>query len=67
MNRFIDQQKDKWQRLEELLELLRGSSLRALSKSEVREFGELYRRAPTDLAITRAESRDPKLLIYLTA
>lgn len=65
MNRFIDQRKDKWQRLEHLLEMLRGSSLRSLSKTEVRELGELYRRAATDLAIARAESRDPKLLNYL--
>ena len=67
MNRFIDQRKDKWQRLEDLLELLRGSSLKTLSKTEVREFGELYRRAATDLAIARAESRDPKLLNYLNS
>lgn len=67
MNRFIDQRKDKWQRLEDLLELLRGSSLRNLSKTEVRELGELYRRAATDLAVARAESRDPKLLNYLNS
>lgn len=67
MNRFIDQRKDNWQRLEDLLELLRGSSLRELSKLEVREFGELYRRAATDLAIARSESRDPKLLNYLNS
>lgn len=67
MNRFIDDRKDKWQRLEDLLELLRGASLKSLSKTEVREFGELYRRAATDLAIARAESRDPKLLNYLNS
>jgi len=67
MNRFIDERKDKWQRLEDLLELLRGSSLKVLSKTEVRELGELYRRAATDLAIARAESRDPKLLNYLNS
>jgi uncharacterized membrane protein SpoIIM required for sporulation len=67
MNRFIDQRKDKWQRLEDLLELLRGSSLKDLSKTEVRELGELYRRAATDLAIARAESRDPTLLNYLNS
>lgn len=65
MNRFINERKDNWQRLEDLIGMLRGSSLRGLSKMEVREFGELYRRAATDLAIARAESRDPKLLNYL--
>ena len=49
------------------MELLRGSSLKDLSKTEVRELGELYRRAATDLAIARAESRDPKLLNYLNS
>lgn len=67
MNRFIDERKDNWQRLEGLLEMLRGSSLRGLSKTEVREFGELYRRAATDLAIARAETRDPKLVNYLNS
>ena len=67
MNRFIDERKDNWQRLEDLLGLLRGTSLRGLSKMEVREFGELYRRAATDLAIARAETRDPKLINYLNS
>ena len=34
---------------------------------EVREFGELYRRAAADLAIARAETRDPKLVNYLNS
>lgn len=67
MNRFIDERKDNWQRLEDLLGLLRGISLKGLSKMEVREFGELYRRAATDLAIARAETRDPKLINYLNS
>lgn len=67
MNRFIDERKDNWQRLEDLLGLLQGTSLKGLSKSEVREFGELYRRAATDLAIARAETRDPKLINYLNS
>jgi uncharacterized membrane protein SpoIIM required for sporulation len=67
MNRFIDDRKDNWQRLEDLLGMLSGSSLRGLSRLEVREFGELYRRAAADLAIARAESRDPKLINYLNS
>ena len=67
MNRFIDERKDNWQRLEDLLGLLQGSSLRGLTKMEVREFGELYRRAATDLAIARAETRDPRLINYLNS
>jgi uncharacterized membrane protein SpoIIM required for sporulation len=67
MNRFIDDRKDNWKRLEDLLGLLQGTSLRGLSKIEVREFGELYRRAASDLAIARAETRDPKLINYLNS
>jgi hypothetical protein len=61
MSRFINERKDNWQRLEDLLSLVRGASLRGLSKMEVREFGELYRRAASDLAIARAETRDPEI------
>lgn len=65
MNRFLTEHKDNWQRLEDLLAMLSGAGLRGLSKMEVREFGELYRRAAADLAIARAETRDPKLINYL--
>jgi uncharacterized membrane protein SpoIIM required for sporulation len=67
MNRFINERKNNWQRLEDLLSILDASSLRGLSKMEVREFGELYRRAATDLAIARAETRDPRLVNYLNS
>jgi uncharacterized membrane protein SpoIIM required for sporulation len=67
VNRFLDEHKDNWRRLEDLLTMLGGTSLRGLSKMEVREFGELYRRAAADLAIARAETRDPKLINYLNS
>lgn len=67
MIRFIDEKKDNWQRLEDLLGLLSGSSLRGLSRMEVREFGRLYRRAAADLAVARAETRDPRLINYLNS
>jgi uncharacterized membrane protein SpoIIM required for sporulation len=67
VNRFLRDEKDNWRRLEDLLEMMKGTGLRGLSRMEVREFGELYRRAAADLAIARAESRDPKLLNYLNS
>ncbi|HRH42145.1 MAG TPA: stage II sporulation protein M [Pyrinomonadaceae bacterium] len=67
MNRFINENKDNWQRLENLLELMGVSSIKSLSRMEVREFGELYRRAASDLAIARTETRDPKLINYLNS
>jgi len=66
-NRFIGERKAAWQRLEDLLGLLNHSSLRKLEREEVRELGRIYRRTASDLAIARAESRDPRLVNYLNS
>lgn len=66
-DRFIAQRKTAWQRLEDLLKLLDSSSLGRLRKDEVRELGRIYRRTASDLAIARAESRDPRLVNYLNS
>src|ERR687897_2700082 len=66
-DRFIEQHKTAWQRLEELLRMLDRSSLRRLHREEVRELGRIYRRTASDLAIARAESRDPRLVNYLNS
>src|SRR5436853_2564632 len=67
LDRFINQRKSAWQRLEELLDLLDRASLRRLRREEVRELGRIYRRTASDLAIARAESRDPRLVNYLNS
>src|SRR6267143_3021322 len=66
-NRFITDGKNAWQRLEDLLSFLDRSSLRRLNREEVRELGRIYRRTASDLAIARAESRDPRLVNYLNS
>ena len=66
-DRFINDNKNDWQRLEDLLRLLDSSALRQLNREEVRELGRLYRRTASDLAIARAESRDPRLINYLNS
>jgi len=66
-DRFIHERKRAWQRLENLLALLDRSSLRRLHREEVRELGNIYRRTASDLAIARAESRDPRLINYLNS
>src|SRR4029434_3665428 len=66
-DRFIEKHKTAWQRLEDLLKLLDGSSLRKLHREEVRELGTIYRRTSSDLAVARAESRDPRLINYLNS
>jgi len=65
--RFIVERKRAWQRLEHLLRMLDRSSLRRLHREEVRELGRIYRRTASDLAIARAESRDPRLINYLNS
>lgn len=63
---FIEKRKANWKRLEELIEQARSMhGLRRLSRDEVRELGRSYRRAATDLAIARVESRDQRLVNYL--
>src|ERR671928_518386 len=66
-DRFIQDRKGAWQRLEDLLTLLDRSSLRRLHREEVRELGRIYRRTASDLAVARAESRDPRLVNYLNS
>src|SRR5437762_5928052 len=67
LDRFINERKTAWQRLEELLHLVVRMSLRKLHREEVRELGRIYRRTASDLAIARAESRDPRLINYLNS
>src|ERR1051326_8152183 len=67
IDRFINERKTVWQRLEALLELLDRMTLRRLKRAEVRELGHIYRRTASDLAIARAESRDPRLINYLNS
>lgn len=66
-DKFISQRKNAWQRLEELMTLLDHATLRRLRREEVRELGRIYRRTASDLAIARAESRDPRLVNYLNS
>src|SRR6266576_264397 len=65
IDKFINERKTVWQRLEELLQMLDRMTLRKLHREEVRELGRIYRRTASDLAIARAESRDPRLTNYL--
>lgn len=67
MQSLIESGKTKWQRLEQMLELGGRPKRPGLTAAEIREFGELYRKAVSDLAIARAESRDPQLIGYLNA
>jgi uncharacterized membrane protein SpoIIM required for sporulation len=67
LDRFITERKNDWERLEELLARVDRSALRRLNREEVRELGHSYRRTAADLAVARAESRDPRLINYLNS
>ena len=66
---FIERRKTQWRRLESVLERLQGLSakrgLKELTREEVRQLGQDYRRTASDLAVARVESRDKKLISYL--
>jgi uncharacterized membrane protein SpoIIM required for sporulation len=63
---FIERRKSSWKRLEELIAQARSvRGLRLLTRHEVRELARSYRRAASDLAIARVESRDRRLVSYL--
>ncbi|MEO6724046.1 MAG: stage II sporulation protein M [Blastocatellia bacterium] len=63
---FIERRKASWKRLEELIDQVQTvRGLRRLSREEVRELARSYRRAASDLAIARVESRDQRLVSYL--
>lgn len=65
---FIEKRKANWQRLEELIGRIRQvRGLQKFNRDEVRELGTLYRRAASDLAIARVESRDQRLVNYLNS
>src|SRR5437867_8863155 len=67
LDRFVKERKNAWQRLEVLRQLLDRMTLRRLQRDGVRELGRIYRRTASDLAIARAESRDPRLINYLNS
>lgn len=65
---FIEKRKASWQRLEELVRRIRQMrGLQKFNRAEVRELGTLYRRAASDLAVARVESRDQRLVSYLNS
>jgi uncharacterized membrane protein SpoIIM required for sporulation len=62
---FLESRLGKWKRLEELTARVSRLRLKNLSGEEVREFGQLYRRTASDLAIAREEVSDQRLVNYL--
>jgi len=62
---FVDSRSTKWQKLEQYVNTFRKQRLNTLTRFEVREFGQLYRRTAADLAVAHEEVRDSRLVNYL--
>ncbi len=63
MGDFVDQRRLAWERLERYIRRLLARN--GLSRDEMRDFAQLYRRATSDLALARAEPTDPRVVLYL--
>jgi uncharacterized membrane protein SpoIIM required for sporulation len=59
------QQKVRWQRLENLVVLIERQGFEVLTVEEVKEFCRLYRHVTIDLSRERTSEGDPELILYL--
>ena len=64
-NRWIEQRKSSWSRLDALTHQVESSGISALSGGELREFGLLYRQVAADLSAVRSDRGSGTLEEYL--
>ena len=64
-NLWIDLRKNNWNRLDTLLRQVESSGIKSLSRSDLRDFGLLYRQAAADLSAARADASSRALEQYL--
>ncbi|MBB6144881.1 putative membrane protein SpoIIM required for sporulation [Silvibacterium bohemicum] len=64
-NRWIEQRKGSWGRLDTLTRQVESSGIRVLSGTELRELGLLYRQAAADLSAVRSDRASGTLEEYL--
>ncbi len=64
-NRWIEQRKSSWSRLDALTRQVETSGIAALSGGELREFGLLYRQIAADLSAVRSDRASGTLEEYL--
>ncbi|MBV8631931.1 MAG: stage II sporulation protein M [Silvibacterium sp.] len=64
-NRWIEQRKSSWSRLDALTHQVESSGIAALSGGELREFGLLYRQVAADLSAVRSDQSSSTLEEYL--
>src|SRR5580704_6325113 len=64
-NRWIEQRKGAWSRLDALTNQVESSGIGTLSGGELREFGLLYRQVAADLSAVRSDQASGTLEEYL--
>jgi uncharacterized membrane protein SpoIIM required for sporulation len=64
-NRWIEQRKSSWGRLDALTHQVESSGISTLSGGELREFGLLYRQVAADLSAVRSDRASTTLEEYL--
>jgi uncharacterized membrane protein SpoIIM required for sporulation len=64
-NRWIEQRKSSWSRLDALTHQVESSGIRALTGAELKEFGLLYRQVAADLSAVRSDRASRTLEEYL--
>ncbi len=62
---LIQSRKREWERLEKLIQLIERDGVRPLSQTELVEFGQLYRRGASDLAIAQRDFPNHDVAVYL--
>lgn len=65
LEQLIRQRRREWERLEALLKQIERDHIQALSQAELVEFGQLYRRATSDLAIAQRDFPGKDVTLYL--
>jgi uncharacterized membrane protein SpoIIM required for sporulation len=67
IDRFVEERKDRWRRLEEVLDRAEGTTEHDLGPEGMRELLRLYRLTSSDLNQARSLTADPELLERLNA
>ncbi|MFQ3610999.1 MAG: stage II sporulation protein M [Fimbriimonadales bacterium] len=67
VRRFVERRRPRWERFEQMVELLRNSRSEPLNREELYELGRLYRLVATDLAYARQQGADTQVVDYLNS
>ena len=65
LDQWLEERRNDWDRLTQILDLIRASGMSSVTQSELDELGRLYRKATSDLAYAQSHFRDPDTLWYL--